>query len=152
MESPPIENFLATVLTGCLRSTPANNLPILEGIEPVEFRLKGATLSLARRAIEPAHLLHLALTRSPDGDARHLKSRHPFVPAAQKLISSSDNNNRSARSGRITNGTWSGWTASRDSVFSSLTPAPTLLEWPCQEQRGFDSIASALVSDVSATA
>ena len=30
------------------------------------------------------------------GNALHLKSRHPFVPAAQQLLSSSDDNNRSA--------------------------------------------------------
>jgi len=39
------------------------------------------------------HLLHLALTRPSSANARRLKSRHPFVPAAQHLISFSDNNN-----------------------------------------------------------
>ena len=43
-------------------------------------------------SMEPGHL-HSALTRWPDGKAPHLKSRHPFVPAAQQLISSSDDNN-----------------------------------------------------------
>jgi len=46
-----------------------------------------------RRAVEPGHLLHPALTRPSSANARHLNSRHPFVPAAQQLISSSDNNN-----------------------------------------------------------
>jgi len=57
----------------------------------------GATLSLARRAMEAGHLLHLALTRPPSANSRHLKSRHPFVPAAQRLISSPDNNIRAAQ-------------------------------------------------------
>ena len=48
--------------TGCLRPTPANNLPILASIQPAELRHKGATLPLARRFIEPGHLLHLAPT------------------------------------------------------------------------------------------
>jgi len=81
------------IVTGCLRPTPAGNLPILAGIEPAELRGNGATLSLARLATEPGHLLHSALTCPPSANARCLKSRHPFVPAAQHLISSSDHNN-----------------------------------------------------------
>jgi len=76
-----------------LRSTPADNLLTLVGIQPAELRHKGATLSLERRAMEPGHLFHSALTCPPSANARHLKSRHPFVPSAQQLISSSDNNN-----------------------------------------------------------
>jgi len=83
-------------VTGCLRSTPADNLPILAGIQPAELRRRGATLSLGRRATEPGHLLHLALTRPSGAAARRLKSRHPFVPAAQQLISFSENNNMRA--------------------------------------------------------
>jgi len=77
----------------CLRPTPADSLPILAGIQPSELRRNGATLSLARRAMEPGHLLHSTLTRPSGAAARRLKSRHPFVPAAQQLISFSDNNN-----------------------------------------------------------
>jgi len=43
--------------------------------------------------MEPGHLLHSALTRPSSANARRLKSRHTFVPAAQQLNSSSDNNN-----------------------------------------------------------
>ena len=43
--------------------------------------------------MEPGHLLHSALTRPSSAAARRLKSRHPFVPAAQQLIRFSDNNN-----------------------------------------------------------
>jgi len=67
----------------------------LAGIQPAELRRNGATMSLARRAIEPGHLLHSALARPSSANAWRPKSRHPFVPAVQ-LISSSDNNNRSA--------------------------------------------------------
>jgi len=70
---------------------------VLAGIQPVELRCSGATLSLGRRAMEPGHLLHSALTRPSIADARRLKSRHPFVPAAQQLISFSDNNIRAAQ-------------------------------------------------------
>jgi len=80
------------IVTGCLRPTPADNLPTLAGVQPAEFRRIGATLSLARRVMEPGQWLHLALTRPSSANARCLKSRHPFVPAAH-LISLSDNNN-----------------------------------------------------------
>jgi len=43
--------------------------------------------------MEPGHLLHSALTHPSSAKTRRLKSRHPFVPAAQHLICLSDNNN-----------------------------------------------------------
>ena len=46
----------------------------------------------------------------------------------------------------------SGWTILRDSVLSSPTLAPTLLEWLCQGQRGSALTASSPVSDISAPA
>ena len=42
--------------------------------------------------MEPRHLLHSALTCPLSAIVRHLKSRHPFVPAAQQLVRFSDNN------------------------------------------------------------
>jgi len=54
---------------------------------------RGVTFSLARRAMEPGHLTLSALTCPPSANALRLKSRHPFVPAAQQLFSSFDDNN-----------------------------------------------------------
>ena len=76
-----------------LRPTSADNLPILASIQPVELHRIVATLFLARHAMEPGNLLHSTLTWLSSANARHFKSRHPFVPAAQQVISSSDNNN-----------------------------------------------------------
>jgi len=59
----PAINKVLRIVTGCLRPTPADNLPILADIQPTELRRNGATLSLARRAMKPGHLLHPALTR-----------------------------------------------------------------------------------------
>jgi len=53
----PAINDALQIVTGRLRSTPADNLPIFVGIQPAELRHKGATLSLALRAMEPRHLL-----------------------------------------------------------------------------------------------
>ena len=89
---PAINNALQ-IVSGCLWPIPANNRPNLAGIQPVELHCNGATLSLACRAIEPGQLLQWALTRPLSSDARHLKSRHPFVPTAQQRVNSSDNNN-----------------------------------------------------------
>jgi len=89
---PPINDALR-IVTGCLRYTPADYLSIPASTQSAELRRNGATLSLARRVIEPGHLLHPTLTCPPNANARCLKSRHPFVPAAQQLITLSDDNN-----------------------------------------------------------
>ena len=100
--------------------------------------------------LELGRLLHSALTRSPGGNARHLKSKHPFVPAAQLVVHLTTTEVRLF--GRITDGMRSCWRALRDSVLLSLTSAHTLLEWLFQEQHGSGLTAIALVSYVSAPA
>jgi len=47
------------------------------------------------------------------------------------------------RTGRITDGMWSGWRKLQESVLSSPTSEPNLPEWPFQEQRGSGLAASA---------
>jgi len=89
----PAINDALQIVTGCLRPTPVDNLPILAGIQPAELSCNGATLSLECRAMEPGHPLHSALTCPLSANTWRLKSRHPFIPAAQHLISLSDNNN-----------------------------------------------------------
>jgi len=69
------------------------------GIQPTELRGKEATLSLARRAMEPGHLLHSPLTLFTEWQCMTSQIETticPFVPGARQLISSSDENNRSA--------------------------------------------------------
>ena len=47
------------IVTGCLRPTTTDYLPILAGIQPAELRRRAATLSLANRAtLNPDHILH----------------------------------------------------------------------------------------------
>ena len=77
------------IVTGCLRPTPTDYLPILAGIQPAELRRRGATLSLANRAtLNPDHILHEQLVGKQNAHQGRLKSRRPFVPAAQKLLDS----------------------------------------------------------------
>ena len=61
-----IHGALRTV-TGCLRPTPLDNLSVLAGIQPPEFRREEATLSLARRALNPDNLIHSRLCDLVDG-------------------------------------------------------------------------------------
>ena len=42
-----ILNDALRIVTGCLRPTPTDHLPVLSGIQPAELRRMGATLSLA---------------------------------------------------------------------------------------------------------
>ena len=91
----PINEALR-IVTGCLRSTPVEQLPILAGIQPAELRRKGALVRLAGRAtMDPNHLLHgrLLIASEP---APRLRSRHPFVPAAQQLLQQCRDHNISA--------------------------------------------------------
>ena len=44
-------NDALRIVTGCLRPTPTDHLPILSGIQPAELRRMGATLSLAHRGL-----------------------------------------------------------------------------------------------------
>ena len=46
----PTINVALRIVTGCLCPTPADDLPILAGIQPAELRRRGATLSLVRCA------------------------------------------------------------------------------------------------------
>ena len=134
------------------RPTPADNLTILAGIQPAELRRSGATLSLGRRAMEPGHLLHSALTRPSSAVARRLKSRHPFVLAAQQLISFSDNNNIGAA--QWADHQWNAEWADNPSRLRTLIPdTGTHPHGMTLPRRAWVRLnASAPVSDVSAPA
>ena len=118
----PTINDALRIVTGCLRPTPADNLPILAGIQPAELCHRGATLSLGCRAMEPGNLLHSALTHPSGAAARRLKSRHPFVPAAHNSLVFLTTTTYVRRSGRIINGTRSGRTPPQDSALQFQTP------------------------------
>ena len=80
-------NYALRIVTGCLRPTPTDRLPILSGIQPAELRRLGATLSLAhRRSLDPDRILYGLLSGSSDARQVRLRSRRPFVPAARNLL------------------------------------------------------------------
>ena len=80
-------NDALRIVTGCLRPTPTDHLPVLSGIQPAELRRLGATLSLAYRgSLDPDHILHGLLNGSSDTGQVRLRSRRPFVPGARNLL------------------------------------------------------------------
>ena len=80
-------NDALRIVTGCLRPTPTDHLPVLSGIQPAELRRMGATLSLAYcGSLDPNHILHGLLSWSSDTGQVRLRSRRPFVPAARNLL------------------------------------------------------------------
>ena len=82
-------NDALRIVTGCLRLTPTDHLPVLSGIQPAELRRLGATLSLAHYgSLDPDHVLHGLLSGSSDTRQVGLRSRRPFVPGARNLLDS----------------------------------------------------------------
>ena len=82
-----VMNDALRMVTGCLRPTPTDHLPVLSGIQPAELRRMGATLSLAYRGfLDPDHILYGVLSGSSDTRQVRLRSRRPFVPIARNLL------------------------------------------------------------------
>ena len=80
-------NDALRIVTGCLRPTPTDHLPVLSGIQPAELFRLGATLSLAHRgSLDPDHILYGLLSGSSDTRQVRLRSRGPFVPGARNLL------------------------------------------------------------------
>ena len=82
-------NDTLRIVTGCLRPTPTDHLPILSGIQPAELRRMGATLSLAHRgSLDPDHILYGLLSGSSDTGQVRLRSRRPFVAVVRNHLDS----------------------------------------------------------------
>ena len=80
-------NDALRIVTGCLRPTPTDYLPVLSGIQPAELRRLGATLSLTYcGSLDPDHILHGLLSVSSDTRQARLRSRRPFVPGARNRL------------------------------------------------------------------
>ena len=69
-------NDALRIVTGCLRSTPTDHLPVLLDIQPAELRRLGATLSLAYRgSLDPDHIMYGLLSGSSDTRQVRLRLR-----------------------------------------------------------------------------
>ena len=80
-------NGTLCIVIKCLHLTPTDNPSILDGIQPAGLCHLGPTLFFANCSIlDPDNILHDHLVRPMDAQQERLKSRCPFVPAAQKLL------------------------------------------------------------------
>ena len=79
-------NASLRTITGCLRPTQVDQLPVLAEIAPPALRREAATLVLGRRACQHDHLLHDAMENSTH--RKRLKSRRPLTHHAHQLVSS----------------------------------------------------------------
>ena len=126
--------YLVSSLTGCLRPTPTDHLPVLSGIQPAKLCQLGATLFLGHReSLDPDHILYGLLNGSSDTRQVKLKSRRPFVSAARNLL---DNLARlGIRSSEWTdhNGKRSTMKRLSGSVLLCPGPVPGLLGWAYPE-------------------
>ena len=139
-------NDALRIVTGYLRPTPTDHLPVLSGIQPAELRRLGATLSLAYRGfLDPDHILYGLLNGSSDTRQTRLRSRRPFVPAARNL---SNNLARlGIRTSEWTNHKWKTEYCENASRLRAFVPGPVpgLLGWAYPEQLGLSSAACELV-------
>ena len=133
--------IVVALVTGCLRLKPAENLSILADIQynVLSFVAKEPhclqhavpwSLNICSTQGSPVHhvQMHGALNRDT----------HLYPPHSNSAVYLTTT--YVPRSGRLTDGMWSVWTTLRYCAPSSPTSAPTFLEWPCQEQRGFGSL------------
>ena len=142
-------NDALRIVTGCLRPTPTDYLPVLAGIQPAELRRLGATLSLAYRAsLDPDHILYELLTGSPDCRRERLKSRRSFVPAARKLLQDLTELDIVQLNGQTLNETRNTRSAHLISVLSFLGKALDQWGWACPDHHGSGSTACGLVLGV----
>ena len=140
-------NDALRIVTGCLRPTPTDYLPVLSGIQPADDLCRlGATPSLAKRiSLDPDHILYGLLSGSSDTRQVRLRSRRPFVPAARNLL---DNLARlGVRASEWTNHKWKTEyceNASRLRTFVAGAGARPL-GWAYPDQLGLSSTACGLV-------
>ena len=146
-------NDALRMITGCLRPTPTDHLPVLSGIQPAKLRRLGMTLSLAYcGSLDFDHILYGVLSGSSDNRQVRLRSRCPFVSAARNLL---DNLARlGIRASEWKNYKWNAEYCENAFMkmkinFTSMLlcpePVPGLLGWAYPEQLGLISTACGLV-------
>ena len=79
-------NASLRTITGCLRPTQVDQLPVLAEIAPPALRREAATLVLGRRACQLDHPLHDIMENTTH--RKRLKSRRPLSNHAHQLVSS----------------------------------------------------------------
>ena len=75
------------IVTGCLRPTPTDHLPVLLGIQQAKLRRMRVTLFLAHcGSLNPDNIFYCLLNGFSDTCQVRLRSRRLFVPAARNFL------------------------------------------------------------------
>ena len=139
-------NDALRIVTGCLRPTPTDHLPILSGIQPAEFRRMAATLSLAHHgSLDPDHILYGLLSGSSNTGQVRLRSRRRLCQVREISWTTLPDLASAPLNGQITNGKRSTVKMLPGSVLLCPRPVPGLLRWAYPEQLGLSSTACGLV-------
>ena len=139
-------NDALSIVTGCLRPTPTDHIPVLSGIQPAEIRRLGATLSLAyRESLDPDHILYGLLSGSSDTGQVRLRSRRRLCQLRGISWTILPDLAHALLNGQITNGTRSTVKMLPGSVLLCPGLVPGLLEWAYPEHLGLSSTACGLV-------
>ena len=139
-------NDALLIVTGCLRPTPTDHLPVLSCIQPPELRRIGATLSLAHRgSLDPDHILYGFLSGSSDTRQLRLRSDARLCQLRGIFWTTLPNLAFALLNGQITNGTRSTVKMLPGSVLLCPRPVPGLLGWGYLEQLGLSSTACGLM-------
>ena len=81
-------NDALRIVTGCLRPTPTDHLPVLQASSQLNFAEWEQHSPWLDHlvSLDPDHILYGLLSGSSDTGQVRLRSRRPFVPAAQNLL------------------------------------------------------------------
>ena len=123
-------NVALRIVTGCLRPTPMDHLPVLSGIQPAELRRLGATLSLAYRgSLDPDHILYGLLSGSSDTRQVRLRSRRRLFQLSVIFWTTLPDLASAVVNGQITNGKWRRSTVKMLPGSVLLCPEPVQACW-----------------------
>ena len=80
----PVTNNALRIVTGCLLPTPTDYQMVLAGIPPTELRRRQATVTLARQALEPNHLLDHKIIQPKTQAISAFEVKTPFCARCQR--------------------------------------------------------------------
>ena len=122
-------NDTMRLISGCIRSTPTEQLPIVSGILPPDIRRNTACLKLANRAAaKDDHLLHRAMHR--ENSLRRLASRRPAGAHLQELMESAADQPAEAWSKEAWQRRWDETGSRLYTLMPSVSSAPRRCDLP----------------------
>ena len=136
-------NDALRIVTGCLRPSPTDHLPILlSGIQPAALRPLETTFSLAHRgSLDPDHILYGLLNGPSDARQERLRSRRYLCQLRGIFWTTLLDLASALLSGQITSGMRNTVKMLPSPVLLCPGPVPGLLGWAYPEQLELSSTA-----------